>query len=142
MAAQQFYVRNPIMLGEWRRIVRVVGYDETKGKTAPYIVPRGHVVEVPEKGAEAPLEKWLAAKCLELYNEKKHKDAVLKPVTYATDQLQAASYSGDDEDDSGTEDDASQASPIPGDQPEDEMPKAKKPHEQSSTIKTKDPRGV
>ena len=139
---QLFYVRNPISLGEWRRIVKVVGYDETKGRSAPYIVPRGHVIEVPEKGAEAPLEKWLSNKCLEPYSEKKHKDAVLHPVTYATDQLEALSYEGDDEEEEPEEAKFSQAKSIDSQDGKEEVEAPKKAHEQSKTIRTKDPKGV
>jgi hypothetical protein len=71
-----FYVRNPIALGEYRHTVRVVGYDSTKGRTAPYVVPRGHVIEV--LAGSPAFTKWVKTKCLEPYNKRKHKDAILE----------------------------------------------------------------
>lgn len=73
---ERFYVRNPIALGEWRHVVRVVG--EKAG--AVYTVGRGRVVEVVHGAAAPAIEKWVRCRCLEPFDEKKHKDAVLEPV--------------------------------------------------------------
>jgi hypothetical protein len=81
---QLFYVKNPIMLGQVKFFVRVIGYDDTKGKTAPYVIGRGHVIDVPTTGVEAALERWSTNKCIEPYNKDRHRDAITDPVQFAT----------------------------------------------------------
>jgi len=74
---EQYYVKNPITIVNVKYAVTVVGYDETKGNTAPYVIPRGHVINVPVSGCESALKKWKENNCVEKYEPKRHLDAFL-----------------------------------------------------------------
>lgn len=72
----RYYVRNPIMIGGIAG-VKVAGYDDGRG--VPYRVDRGHVVSIADY-QKPVLAKWLRNRCLELYDPKRHKDAILERV--------------------------------------------------------------
>lgn len=75
--SSKYYVLNPITLGDFRYSIHVLGYNDTKGHTAPYTITRGHVIDA--AGAGPAIEKWLRNGCIEPYDAEKH-DAILEPV--------------------------------------------------------------
>ena len=72
----RYLVRHPISIGDLRHLVRVVGYNA--GERAPYLVPRGRVIEAAPAAARA-IAKWKENHCIEPYDPEVHKDAILTP---------------------------------------------------------------
>ena len=71
----RYYVRNPISYGGSNSGVHVVGYDEANGHAPPYVIPRGHVLEI---SPAVDIGKWIANKCIVPYDAEKHPDAILE----------------------------------------------------------------
>jgi len=133
-----YYVRNPIMLGGVNNVVRVIGYDDAKGKSAPYVIGREHVIEIPIEGAESLIEKWGANKCIEPYDPKRHPKAILDPVQFITFITPPDDSKGDEI----AEVSQSNAIIDPDDIPDHEQVAPKKKHDQSQAIRSADPGGV
>jgi hypothetical protein len=76
----KYYVRHPLgPLGPMVHCIRVLGANDARGshEFECNVVPRGRVIEV--TGAPVPaISKWLRNFAIEVYDEKKHVDAILE----------------------------------------------------------------